>query len=107
AQNTTNLTLKCTIANTTVQVTNPLAFPELRLNDPAGLIPITISNPGPNPVMIMSVALSGAPQNLTLAAPSPSVPTSLAVGNTITTMLTLSTLEDIDLTNVTLNVVVI
>lgn len=103
AQNTPSVEVRCAIANTTVQVTNPLDFGELRVGDKPGMLEITIANPSGNPmVTIEDITLVGATDALTLTAPT--VPATLAGGAQLTAMLELSTIEDVVLEGVTLEV---
>jgi hypothetical protein len=90
-----SVALRCTIADTTLQVTpTPLDFEELRVGDAAGTIQVTIANP-PVPagnITITRIALANAPGALSLSAPPPQV---LADGQSIMATLTLATTAEV------------
>ena len=46
-QNAPAVEVRCTIANTTVQVTSPLDFGELRVGDPTGMLEVTVTYDAP------------------------------------------------------------
>jgi MYXO-CTERM domain-containing protein len=103
-QNTPSITVKCAIANTTVLVTNPLDFQELRTGDDPGEIDVVIENPaGSAAVTITRIDLVGAPNALDLTN-KPTLPATLAGGEQIAAKLVLATAEDLELVNVTLEV---
>ncbi|MBA2539478.1 MAG: choice-of-anchor D domain-containing protein [Deltaproteobacteria bacterium] len=102
-QNTPSVAVKCAIANTTIIVTNPLAFQELRTGDTPGEVEVLITNPpGGGTVTINKIELVGAPNALTLTKPV--VPAPLADGAQLMAKLALATAEDLVLENVTLEV---
>jgi MYXO-CTERM domain-containing protein len=102
-QNTQTIEVVCAVANTTVQVTNPLDFQELRVGDPPGMLTVEIDNPpGGGAVTIERIELVGAPPELDLTKPT--LPMSLADGGQITAMLELATGAEVVLDNVVLEV---
>ncbi len=105
-RNTSTIGVHCKIANTTVQVTpTPIDFKELHKGDPAGSITVTIKNPaGGGNVTINKMNLRNAPDALTLSAPVPGLPVTLAPDGVVTATLALATTEDITLTDVVLQV---
>jgi MYXO-CTERM domain-containing protein len=105
--NTDTIMVRCAIADTTVQVTNPLDFGELRVGEPAGTLEVEITNPadGGAAVMITRIELVGAPAALTTDPVMP--PITLADGDQLTTQLHLATDADVTLDNVRLQIDVI
>ncbi len=104
-RNTDHVTVHCAVANTTVQVTNPLDFGELRVGAGLKRIDVSIMNPplGGN-VTIQRIELVGAPATLTVAPPSSTLPAIVADGTQLTTQLLLTTDTDVVLTDVVLEV---
>lgn len=101
-QNTPSVEVRCAIANTTVQVTNPLDFGELRVGDPAGEIEVVVANPMGNPqVTIDGIRLSGTGP---VTLDPPALPMTLAGGTQLTATLSLATTADLELEGVALEV---
>ncbi len=104
-QNTPSVSVRCAIANTTVQVTSPLDFGELRVGDPTGELEIVVANPPGNPlVTIERLALVGASNLPALTLDAPGFPATLAAGAQLTATLSLATLADTTLDGVSLEV---
>ena len=105
AQNTPSVEVRCAIANTVVQVTNPLDFGELRVGDPAGALEVVVANPLGNPqVTIERLELVGATNLPALTLDAPGFPTTLATGAQLTATLSLATGADVTLDGVSLEV---
>ncbi len=103
AQNTPSIEVRCAIANTTVQVTNPLDFGELRVGEEPGMLEIVVANPAGSPIVtIESIRLVNDVEALTLVAPM--LPATLAGGAQLTAMLELATTEDVVLDTASLEV---
>jgi hypothetical protein len=106
ARNTDSVSVSCTIANTTAQVTpSPLDFGQLRVGAPAGELVVTVANPpGGGAIMVQRIALAGAPDALALGPSSLPLPAMLADGAELTATLELDTAADLVLDGVVLEV---
>ncbi len=104
-QTTPSVEVRCAIANTTVQVTSPLDFGELRVDDPAGELEVVVANPAGNPqVTIERLKLVGATNLPALTLDAPAFPATLAAGAQLTATLSLATIADTTLDGVSLEV---
>lgn len=104
-QNTPSVDVRCAIANTTVQVTSPLDFGELRVGDPTSELEVVVTNPPGNPqVTIERLELVGATNFPALTLDAPGFPAALATGAQLTATLSLATLADTTLEGVSLEV---
>ncbi len=106
-RNTDSISVRCAVADTTVQVTNPLDFGELRVGDPAGTLDVEITNPadGGAAVTITRIELIGAPTALTTDPFMP--PMMIADGAQLATQLHLATDADVTLDDVRLQIDVV
>jgi len=102
AQNTPAVEVRCAIANTFVQVTNPLAFGEGRVGDPPLVLEVVVANPSGMAVTIERIALVGQAPALTLTTPT--LPATVAGGAQLVATLELATLEDVVLDGISLEV---
>jgi len=105
-KDTDELTVRCEIANTTIAVTNPLDFGELRHGDPEGQLAVAIFNPpGGGDATVERIELIGAPAGLTVVAPA--LPATVADADQLDADLHLATDADVTLADVVLEVEVV
>ena len=104
-QNTPSVEVRCAIADTTVQVTSPLDFGELRVGDDTGTIDVTVLNPpGNSMVTIERIALVSGTEFRALSLTAPELPATLAGGASLEATLELATTADVVLQGVSLEV---
>lgn len=95
--NTAELALRCAVADTRLAITpGALDLAEVRRGGAAATLAITLENPGPGPMLLEDVHLTGAPAALRLQ-PEATVNRPLAAGEALQLALTLAPSAELEL----------